>query len=90
MTAVKKGIAGQCNMIVSQAQVHFLRLNSLCSLLTKQCRSKVRFIGGRGEGGGGLLGGSGDTLPRKILNYRVSKIAFSALGERYFPAIFLC
>ena len=88
MTAVKKGIAGQCHMIVSQAQVHFLRLNSLCSLLTKQCRSKVRFIGG--EGGGGLLGGSGDTLPRKILNYRVSKIAFSALGERYFPAIFLC
>ena len=51
MTAVKKGIAGQCHMIASQAQVHFLRLNSLCSLLTKQCRSKVRFIGGRGEGG---------------------------------------
>ena len=87
MTAVKKGIAGQCHMIVSQAQVHFLRLNSLCSLLTKQCRSKVRFIGGRG---GGLLGGSGGMLPRKILNYRVSKIAFSALGARYFPAIFLC
>ena len=77
MTAVKKGIAGQCHMIVLQAQVHFLRLNSPCSLLTKQCRSKVRFIGG-----GGLLGGSGDMLPRKILNYRVSKIAFSALGER--------
>ena len=53
MTAVKKGIAGQCHMIVSQAQVHFLRLNSLCSLLTKQCRSKVRFIGG--EGGRGAL-----------------------------------
>ena len=88
MTAVKKGIAGQCHMIASQAQVHFLRLNSLCSLLTKQCRSKVRFIGG--EGGGGLLGGSGDMLPRKILSYRVSKIAFSALGERYFPGIFLC
>ena len=50
MTAVKKGIAGQCHMIVSQAQVHFLRLNSLCSLLTKQCRSKVRFIGGEAGG----------------------------------------
>ena len=41
MRAVKKGIASQCHMIVSQAQVHFLRLNSVCSLLTKQCRSKV-------------------------------------------------
>ena len=50
MTAVKKGIAGQCHMIVSQAQVHFLRLNSLCSLLTRECRSKVRFIGGWGGG----------------------------------------
>ena len=51
MTAVKKGIAGQCHMIVSQAQVHFLRLNSLCSLLTRQCCSKVRFNGGGGVGG---------------------------------------
>ena len=40
-------------------------------------------------GGGGnhergrreLRGGSGGMLPRKILNYRVSEIAFSAFGE---------
>ena len=40
-------------------------------------------------GGGGhherrrreLLGGSGDMLPRRILNCRVSEIAFSAFGE---------
>ena len=36
-----------------------------------------------------LLGGSGSMLPRKILNYRVSEIAFSAFGEHQFPAIFL-
>ena len=49
-------------------------------------------------GGGGnhdrrrreLLGGSGGMLPRKILNYRISEIAFSAFGENLFPAIFLC
>ena len=71
MRAVKKGIAGQCHMIVSQAQVHFLRLNSVCSLLTKQCRSKVaRWICGHA------------CPPWKILNYRVSKIAFSAFGGR--------
>ena len=43
-----------------------------------------------GAGGGGdnperrrreVLGGSGGILPRKILNYSVSEIAFSALGE---------
>ena len=28
-----------------------------------------------------LLGGSGDMLPRRILNCRVSEIAFSAFGE---------
>ena len=36
-----------------------------------------------------LLGGSAGMLPRKILNYRISEIAFSAFGEHLFPAIFL-
>ena len=47
-------------------------------------------------GGGGnherrrcqLLGGSGGMLPRKILNNRISEIAFSAFGEHLFAAIF--
>ena len=35
-----------------------------------------------------LLVGSGGMLPRKILKYRVTEIAFSAFQEHLFPAIF--
>ena len=53
----------------------------------KQCRSKVRFIGGpnlerrRCE----LLEGYGGVLPRKILKYSFAEIAFSPFREHWFP-----
>ena len=63
---------------------------SLHALLKIQCRSKVRFRGGGNHERRGreLLGGSEGMLPLKVLKYRVSEIAFSALREHQFPAIF--
>ena len=50
--------------------------------------ARLDLLGGGGGGGGKherrrreVLGGSGGMLPRKILNYSVSEIAFSAFGE---------
>ena len=78
----------------------------LFTYLTKRsCRgsavARLDLFGGVGGGGvevgenhkprrRELLGGFGGMLTRKILNYTVSQIAFSAFTEHLFPAIFLC
>ena len=43
--------------------------------------ARLDLLQGVGGGNSESLGGSGGMLPRKILNYRVSEIAFSAFGE---------
>ena len=70
---------------------------SLYFYLIMQCRSKGRFIGVWGGGGGknecrrlAVLEGSGGMLSRKILTYSVSEIAFSAFREHQFQVIFNC
>ena len=59
--------------------------------------ARLDFFGGEGGGGSGgnherrrreLLGGPGGMLPRKILNYRVSEIAFQPSESINFQQFF--